>query len=99
VRIPPLSYTRRMWRIHLILRALLLGAGVAAQAPDPRLTVADVEQATGIKPIHIVAPGSLPGAGPGLNFATGDDKMLLMVNFGPDTINTRVRNQKEMYVI
>lgn len=77
---------------------MLVALSASAQTPDPRLTVADVEQATGMKPVHIVAPGTLPGAGPGLNFATADNKMLVMVNFGPDTLYTRAKNQKEMEV-
>jgi hypothetical protein len=53
-----------------------------AQTADSRLTVADVEKVSGIKGIQQVAPGSVIGAGPGLNFAGPDKKMVLMVNFG-----------------
>src|SRR5262249_39912731 len=66
-----------------------------AQAADPRLTVADVETATGLKGLQLVAPGSVPGAGAGLNFATADKKMLLMVNFGTAALYTRAKAQKE----
>jgi hypothetical protein len=54
-----------------------------AQTADSRLTAADVEKVSGIKGIQQVAPGSVTGAGPGLNFTGPDKKMVLMVNFGP----------------
>ena len=37
------------------------------------------------------------GAGAGLNFATGDKKMLLMVNFGAAALYTRAKAQKEYH--
>ncbi len=83
---------------RLFTLAMLVALGAAAQTPDRRLTVADVEQATGIKPVHLVAPGSLSGAGPGVNFATADNKMLVKVDFGDDTLFSRAKNQKEMEV-
>jgi hypothetical protein len=77
--------------------AILLAftATVSAQTPDPRLTPADVQKLTGIT-VHVVAPGSQPGAGPGLDFADADNKLVLMVNFGPDVLYHRAREQKEM---
>lgn len=92
------AYTVATMTTRVFLLALLVAAAASAQTPDRRLTTADVEQATGLKPVHLVAPGSIPGAGPGLNFATADNKMLVMVNFGPDTLYTRAKNQKEMEV-
>jgi len=74
----------------------VLTATVVAQAPDPRLTVSDVETITGITGVHVVAPGSQPGAGPGLNFAGPDNQLILMVNFGTDALYRRAREQKEM---
>ena len=77
---------------------MLVAAVASAQPVDRRLTVADVEQATGVKPVHVVGAGALPGAGPGLNFATADNRMLLMVNFGSEELYTRAKTQKEMEV-
>jgi hypothetical protein len=74
-----------------------LTAAVSAQTSDPRLTPTDVEKLTGIA-VHVVAPGSQPGAGPGLDFADANNKMVLMVNFGSDTLYRRAREQKEMEV-
>jgi hypothetical protein len=73
----------------------VLSARLAAQASDPRLTVADVEKATGLKGLQLVAPGSVTGAGAGLNFATADKHMVLMVNFGPAALYQRAKAQKE----
>jgi len=69
-------------------------ADLFAQAADRRLTVADVEKVTGLKGIQLVAPGSVTGAGAGLNFATPDKRMLLMVNFGPAALYRRAKEQK-----
>jgi hypothetical protein len=76
-----------------VMLALLL-APLGAQTPDPRLTVADVEKASGLKGIQLVAPGSVTGAGSGLNFATADKHMVLMVNFGPAALYQRAKQQK-----
>ena len=75
----------------------LLAALVIAQTADPRLTVADVEKATGIKGVQLVAPGAMPGAGPGLNFAGPDKHLILMVNFGPAAFYQRAKAQKEYH--
>lgn len=85
-------------KTYLALLAMLVALSASAQTPDSRLSVADVERATGMKPLHLVAPGSLPGAGPGLDFATADNHMLLQVSFGPDTLYTKARDQKEIEV-
>ena len=83
---------------HLVALFALSTLAIGAQAPDPRLTVADVEQATATKPVHLVGPGALPGAGSGLNFATADNRMLLMVNFGTDALYKRAKEQKEQTI-
>lgn len=83
---------------RLVLLAMLVAAAAFAQPADPRLTVADVEKATGITGVHIVAPGSIPGAGSGVNFATADNKMLVKAEFGPDTLYVRAKTQKEMEI-
>src|SRR5581483_6533716 len=36
-------------------------------------------------------------AGAGLNFATADRKMILMVNFGPAALYAQAKNQKEYH--
>ena len=65
--------------------AIVLGIGAAVvrgQAPDSRLTIADVEKISGLKGVTQVAKASTPGAGGNLNFVGPDGKLLLMVNFG-----------------
>jgi hypothetical protein len=82
----------------LLILLVAAAASIAfAQAADPRLTVADVEKVTGLKGLQLVAPGSVPGAGAGLNFATADKKMILMVNFGPAALYSRAKAQKESH--
>jgi hypothetical protein len=92
---------------YSVVAATVLAAALGAQSADPRLTVADVEKATGLKGIQQVAPGSVPGAGGGLNFAgpdkglnfAGPDKhMVVMVNFGTADLYRRARAQTEMKV-
>lgn len=83
---------------RLALLAVAAAASIAlAQTSDPRLTVADVEKVTGLKGLQSVAPGSVPGAGAGLNFATADKKMILMVNFGTAALYSRAKAQKEYH--
>ena len=72
----------------------VMAVGFRAQATDPRLTVADVEKVTGLKGIQPVAPGSVAGAGSGLNFAGPDKRMVLMVNFGTAALYRRAKEQK-----
>ena len=72
----------------------LSAATLLALSPDPRLTVADVERVTGLKGIQLVAPGSVTGAGAGLNFASADKHMVLMVNFGTAALYRRAKEQK-----
>jgi hypothetical protein len=71
-------------------------AGLRAQA-DPRLTVQDIERVTGLKGVQPAKPGAA-GAGPGLNFAGADGKMVLMVNFGTADLYRRARAQTEMKI-
>jgi len=77
---------------------LALGIGMAAtlgaQSADPRLTIADVEKVSRLKGLQLVAPGSVTGAGPGLNFASADKHMVLMVNFGTAGMYQRAKAQK-----
>lgn len=75
----------------------VLAALLVLQTADPRVTVADVEKVSGLKNLQLVAPGSIAGAGAGLNFATADRKMILMVNFGPSALYTRAKEQKEYH--
>lgn len=83
-----------MSRISAALLLALSATTLSAQAPDPRLTVADVERVSGLKGIQLVAPGSVTGAGAGLNFASADKHMVLMVNFGPAALYRRAKEQK-----
>ena len=78
----------------IICTLAIVTAPARAQTGDARLTVADVEKVTGLKGVQLVAPGSITGAGAGLNFATADKHMLLMVNFGPAALYQRAREQK-----
>ena len=82
------------------LTAGLLAAsvGLVAQTADSRLTIADVERVTGLTGLQAVRPGEVPGAGPGLNFAGADRKMVLMVNFGTAALYRRARAQTEMKI-
>lgn len=94
-----------MRRLRLVARviwcaasAIVGAATVLAQSADPRITIADVEKVTGLAGLTIVAPRSVPGAGPGVNFAGSDRKMILMVNFGTADLYRRARAQTEMKV-
>jgi hypothetical protein len=78
--------------------AMVAAAVLGAQTADPRLTAADVEKVTGLKGIQQVGPGSVPGAGGGLNFAGPDRHMVVMVNFGPADLYRRAKAQTEMKV-
>ena len=68
-------------------------AGIAGQT-DVRLTPADIQQITHLTPLHLVKPRELPGAGPGLNFATADNKLVLMVIAGDAAQYARAKGQK-----
>jgi hypothetical protein len=85
-------------RVAFAIVWMAVAAFGSARGPDSRLTVADVEKITGLSGVHVVAPGSQPGAGPGLDFAGPDNKLILMVNFGTDALYRRAREQKEMSV-
>jgi hypothetical protein len=72
-------------RLFVGCALLVLGIGgplVRAQAPDNRLTIADVEKISGLSGVTQVAKASAPGAGGGLNFIGPEGKLLLIVNFG-----------------
>ena len=84
--------------VFVAVTAAIAATKLAAQASDPRLTVADVEKVTGMKGLQVVAPGSVAGAGPGLNFAGPNRKMVLMVNFGTADLYRRAKEQKDMKV-
>lgn len=84
--------------VLVAVTAAIGGTKLAAQASDPRLTVADVEKVTGMKGVQVVAPGSVAGAGPGLNFAGPNRKMIVMVNFGTADLYRRAKEQKDLKV-
>jgi hypothetical protein len=78
---------------------LLAAARVSAQGPyDKLLSPADVEKATGATGVKLVARLSQTGAGGDLNFARGDGKLLVMVNFGNAQLYTRARTQKQITI-
>jgi len=87
-----------MNRASRALAALALAVPLAAHAvhaqSDPRVTVADVEKVSGLKGVQLVPGGSIAGAGAGLNFATAEKRMLVMVNFGPAALYQRAKDQK-----
>jgi hypothetical protein len=84
--------------VLVAVTAAIGGTKLAAQVSDPRLTVADVEKVTGMKGVQVVAPGSVAGAGPGLNFAGPNRKMIVMVNFGTADLYRRAKEQKDLKV-
>lgn len=83
-----------MTRIVLTALAIACASLAAAGPADVRLTVEDVQQITHLTPLHLVQPREIPGAGPGLNFATADNKMVLMVNAGDAAQYARAKEQK-----
>jgi hypothetical protein len=83
-----------MSRVSAALLLALSATTLFAQSSDPRLTVADVERVSGLKGIQLVSAGSVTGAGAGLNFASADKHMVLMVNFGPAALYRRAKEQK-----
>jgi hypothetical protein len=65
----------------LALSILLLASSLICSAGsfDNYLKPGDFEKATGLKGVKSVAKQSLPGAGGDLNFATADDKLIVMI--------------------
>jgi len=74
-----------------------LVVGAQAPAPDPRLTIADVEKASGSSGVKQVARGSMTGAGGDLNFAGPDGKLLLMVNFATATLYDSAKKNQTVF--
>jgi hypothetical protein len=68
-------------RFAVLIGLVVASALIAAQAPDPRLTIADVEKVSGLSGIKQVANGSMTGAGGDLNFVGPEGRLLLMVKF------------------
>lgn len=77
----------------------LVGLVARAQtpAPDPRLTIADVEKVSGLSGVKQVAQGSMTGAGGALNFAGPDGKLILMVNFAAASFYDSVRKNQTVF--
>jgi len=66
----------------MILSAILLFSVtvMAADGPyDNYLKASDIEKAAGLKGVKLVAKGALSGAGGDLNFATADNKLIVMI--------------------
>jgi hypothetical protein len=68
-----------------------------AQAPDPRLTIADVEKATGLSGVKQVAQGSMTGAGGDLNFVGPDGKLILMVKFATASLYEATKKNQTVF--
>jgi len=84
--------------LNTILVAVATSISLLGQTADPRLTVADVEKATGLHGLQQVAPGSVTGAGAGLNFASAEKHMVLMVKFGTADLYQRAKAPAEVKV-
>lgn len=65
-----------------ILLSMFSALGFAADV----LTAADVEKATGLTGIKVVAKNPMKGAGGELNFATADDKMVVTIFVQPESM-------------
>ncbi len=65
------------------LLTVLTGLLLMTTTATPLLTVADVEQASGLAPLHTTPKNQASGAGGELNFATADNKLVLMVMIQP----------------
>jgi hypothetical protein len=63
----------------LVLAVFLLVFAGTASAADQVITVADVEKAGSLKGVKLVPRDPKIGAGGGLNFATADNKIVLIV--------------------
>ncbi len=90
-------------KTHVMSRTLAavlaLTATIAAQgAYDKLLTVGDVEKVAGVTGVRSVPNGSQVGAGGMLNFARGDGKLILMVNFGDAQLYRKARDTKELEI-
>lgn len=79
------------------LAGVALVARAQTPAPDPRLTIADVEKVSGLSGVKQVAQGSMTGAGGALNFAGPDGKLLLMVNFAAASFYDSVKNNQTIF--
>jgi hypothetical protein len=62
-----------------VLVSFTLNATAVAGAYDNYLKANDIEKVAGLKGVKSVAKGALSGAGGDLNFATSDDKLIVMV--------------------
>jgi hypothetical protein len=61
--------------ILLLCSSLMVSAG----SFDNYLKAGDLEKATGLKGVKSIVKHALPGAGGDLNFATADDKLIVMI--------------------
>jgi hypothetical protein len=74
-----------------------LVARAQSPAPDPRLTIADVEKGSGQSGVKQVARGSMTGAGGDLNFVGADGKLLLMANFAAASFYDSVKRNQTVF--
>ncbi len=81
----------------LVASVLVPGGLLRAQSPyDKLLTIADVEQATGLKGVQTTPRDPSQGAGGDLNFKTADG-ILLIATFGGSSYYDRAKATKGMY--
>ena len=71
-----LTLSRAAVLVFLFLLSSLIGS---AGSFDNYLKTSDLEKATGLKGVKSIAKQSLPGAGGDLNFATADEKLIVMI--------------------
>jgi hypothetical protein len=83
--------------IACVLISATLVARAQTPAPDPRLTIADVEKASGQSGVKQVARGSMTGAGGDLNFVGSDGKLLLMANFAAASFYDTVKKNQTVF--
>ena len=84
-------------RAAVLLALMAGGALLAAQAPDARLTVADVEKVSGLTGVKQVARNAMTGAGGDLNFTGPEGKLLLMVKFSTAALYESVKKDPKIF--
>lgn len=85
----------------VVMACAFAGVGLVARAqapaPDPRLTVADVEKGSGLSGVKQVAPGSMTGAGGDLNFVGPDGQLILMVKFATASLYDATKKNQTVF--
>ncbi len=76
-----MSKNARALLFFLCLSVIAAGSARAQNPDDKYLTGSDIEKVTGMKGIHAVPRGSIPGAAGDLNFADASGELILMIQF------------------